>query len=58
MTKTNHVDMFNKLAEFLIREQWDFTLRGNSSDGNVSLEIDMFDGTIILRTDGTWEYDG
>lgn len=53
VTKIGSLDQVISIVDFISREEWEFTLEGNSTQ---SLSIGLFDGTLILRSNGTWYY--
>lgn len=44
----------DSITSYITSEDWDYTRRG-TGNGNY-LEVEIFEGTLRLNSDGTWMY--
>jgi hypothetical protein len=44
----------NNIVNVMVSEGWDFRL--TQSDEQLRLDLELFNGLLTLRADGTWEY--
>ncbi len=45
----------NNIVQYIAAEQWDFSLA--CTDSELELRVDLFDGVLTLKNDGTWSYE-